>query len=141
MAHKHKSFGNPFCFCNGTQSLFSQRAQLEAELVACLCDSPPAELRVVAYIRRDEGRGGGRRPSLNGDWVGPRHCPSPSPWGSHQNAFPPPPLSCHFPSLARDGDALLASGAWRLAAGAASVFFPGADAVEALAVFERVLRA
>ena len=56
---------------------------------------------------------------------------------------PPPGLrsltyvACHFPSLARDGDALLASGAWRLADGAARVFFPGSDAVEAAALFVR----
>jgi len=58
---------------------------------------------------------------------------------------PPPSLralcyvACHFPSLARDGDALLASGHWRLSGGVAHVLFPGADAVEAVAVFERVV--
>jgi tRNA/tmRNA/rRNA uracil-C5-methylase (TrmA/RlmC/RlmD family) len=46
-------------------------------------------------------------------------------------------IACHFPSLARDGDALLAGGAWALVGGAARVFFPGTDAVESAAVFVR----
>lgn len=46
-------------------------------------------------------------------------------------------IACHFPSLARDGDALLAGGHWSLAGAAARVFFPGADAIEAAAVFVR----
>lgn len=56
---------------------------------------------------------------------------------------PPPDLrslvyiSCHFPSLARDGGALLAGGRWVLRAGAARVFFPGSDAIETAAVFVR----
>ena len=56
---------------------------------------------------------------------------------------PPPSLhtlvyiSCHFPSLARDGDTILAAGRWALRASAARVFFPGSDAVEAAAVFVR----
>lgn len=56
---------------------------------------------------------------------------------------PPPSLhtlvyiSCHFPSLARDGDTILNGGRWALSASAARVFFPGADAVETAAVFVR----
>lgn len=96
----------------------------DPELLRVLCEAPPRALRRFAYI------------------------------------------SCHFPSLRRDAEELLLllqpsvvvprsggeSGAesessggtrkkrplWRLSHGAARIFFPGADHVECLAVFERV---
>ena len=96
----------------------------DPELLRVLCEAPPSALRRFAYI------------------------------------------SCHFPSLRRDAEELLLlqssvvpgsegeSGAqsesesgetrkkkrplWRLSHGAARIFFPGADHVECLAVFERV---
>ena len=96
----------------------------DPELLRVLCESPPRGLRRFAYI------------------------------------------SCHFPSLRRDAEELLqlssvtrsggeseggkqrsgGSGGetrkkrplWRLSHGAARIFFPGADHVECLAVFERV---
>lgn len=88
----------------------------DPELLRVLCESPPRGLRRFAYI------------------------------------------SCHFPSLRRDAEELLQlpssseggkqrsdSGEtrnkrplWRLSHGAARVFFPGADHVECLAVFERI---
>lgn len=45
-------------------------------------------------------------------------------------------LSCGFPALRRDCAALLASGHWRLAHAEAFLFFPGADHVEMLCVFD-----
>ncbi len=45
-------------------------------------------------------------------------------------------LSCGFPALRRDCAALLASGHWRLAHAEAFLFFPGADHVETLCVFD-----
>lgn len=47
-------------------------------------------------------------------------------------------LSCGFPALRRDCAALLASGRWRLAHAEAFLFFPGADHVETLCVFDAV---
>ena len=47
-------------------------------------------------------------------------------------------LSCGFPALTRDTAALLGGGRWRLASAQAYLFFPGADHIETLAVFERV---
>ena len=88
----------------------------DPELLRVLCEAPPRSLRRFAYI------------------------------------------SCHFPSLRRDAESLLGgrsdgggSGSsesndgekqnkpfWRLSHGAARIFFPGAEHVECLAVFERV---
>jgi tRNA/tmRNA/rRNA uracil-C5-methylase (TrmA/RlmC/RlmD family) len=45
-------------------------------------------------------------------------------------------LSCGYAALERDATALVAAG-WRLASARAFVFFPGTDALETLAVFER----
>jgi tRNA/tmRNA/rRNA uracil-C5-methylase (TrmA/RlmC/RlmD family) len=45
-------------------------------------------------------------------------------------------LSCGFEALRRDADVLLGGG-WRLASARAFLFFPGTDAVETLAVFDR----
>ncbi len=46
-------------------------------------------------------------------------------------------LSCGFPALMRDCDALLAGGQWRLAHAQGFMFFPGTNHVETLAVFDR----
>lgn len=45
-------------------------------------------------------------------------------------------VSCGFPALAADAAALCAGG-WCLTRGQAFVFFPGSDALETLAIFER----
>jgi len=47
-------------------------------------------------------------------------------------------LSCGFPALQRDAAALLGSGRWRLAHAEAFLFFPGADHIESLCVFDAV---
>jgi tRNA/tmRNA/rRNA uracil-C5-methylase (TrmA/RlmC/RlmD family) len=47
-------------------------------------------------------------------------------------------LSCGFPAFKRDCSALLESGRWRLAAAEGHIFFPGADHIETLAIFDRV---
>ena len=47
-------------------------------------------------------------------------------------------LSCGFPALMRDCDALLAGGQWRLVHAQGFLFFPGTNHVETLAVFDRV---
>ena len=46
-------------------------------------------------------------------------------------------LSCGFPALRNDCDALLSSGLWVLSHAEAFVFFPGSNAIETLAVFHR----
>lgn len=46
-------------------------------------------------------------------------------------------LSCGFKALMRDADSLLAGGKWRLVDATAFLFFPGTDAIETLAVFDR----
>jgi hypothetical protein len=46
-------------------------------------------------------------------------------------------LSCGLPALLRDAEVLLSSGRWDLVHVKAYVFFPGADAIETLAVFQR----
>ena len=59
---------------------------------------------------------------------------------------PPPPdrlrtliyVSCGFASFERDCDALVRSGQWALRHAEGFNFFPGSDALETLAVFERV---
>ena len=59
---------------------------------------------------------------------------------------PPPPdrlktlvyVSCGFASFERDCDALVSSGQWRLRRAEGFNFFPGSDALETLAAFERV---
>jgi tRNA/tmRNA/rRNA uracil-C5-methylase (TrmA/RlmC/RlmD family) len=61
---------------------------------------------------------------------------------------PPPPdrlrtliyVSCGFASFERDCDALIASKQWALRRAEGFNFFPGSDALETLAVFERVER-
>jgi hypothetical protein len=61
-------------------------------------------------------------------------------------ATPPPPdrlrtliyVSCGFTSFERDCDALIASKQWALRRAEGFNFFPGSDALETLAVFERV---
>lgn len=45
-------------------------------------------------------------------------------------------LSCGFPALRRDATALLGSGRWRLTHAEAFLFFPGADHIETLCVFD-----
>jgi tRNA/tmRNA/rRNA uracil-C5-methylase (TrmA/RlmC/RlmD family) len=63
-------------------------------------------------------------------------------------ATPPPPdrlrtliyVSCGFASFERDCDALIASKQWALRRAEGFNFFPGSDALETLAVFERVER-
>jgi 23S rRNA (uracil1939-C5)-methyltransferase len=45
-------------------------------------------------------------------------------------------LSCGYAALERDAAALVAGG-WRVASAVAFVFFPGTDALETLAVFDR----
>ena len=47
-------------------------------------------------------------------------------------------LSCGLPALRRDAGVLLASGRWVLRHAEAFLFFPGADHVETLVVFDRV---
>lgn len=47
-------------------------------------------------------------------------------------------LSCGFPALQRDCNALVSSGRWRLRYAEAFLFFPGADHIETLAVFDAV---
>ncbi|GAB4817689.1 hypothetical protein N2152v2_004735 [Parachlorella kessleri] len=47
-------------------------------------------------------------------------------------------LSCGFPALMRDCDALLAGGQWRLVHAQGFLFFPGTNHVETLVVFDRV---
>jgi hypothetical protein len=48
-------------------------------------------------------------------------------------------LSCGVASFTRDFDALVDSGRWRAAQGEAFIFFPGADHIETLAVFQRAV--
>jgi hypothetical protein len=48
-------------------------------------------------------------------------------------------LSCGFASFTRDFDALVDSGRWRAAHSEAFIFFPGADHIETLAVFQRAV--
>ena len=47
-------------------------------------------------------------------------------------------LSCGLPALQRDAAALLDSGRWRLAHAEAFLFFPGADHLETLCVFDKI---
>ena len=64
--------------------------------------------------------------------------------GGGQVPTPPPRLrrllylSCGYNALERDCLALLGSGRWALAAARGFLFFPGADAIETLAVFDRL---
>ncbi|KAG7671993.1 hypothetical protein Ndes2526B_g07059 [Nannochloris sp. 'desiccata'] len=46
-------------------------------------------------------------------------------------------LSCGFPAFARDCQRLIESGVWKLVSAEAFLFFPGADHIETLAVFDR----
>ena len=65
---------------------------------------------------------------------------------SSLSTTPPPPdrlrtliyVSCGFASFERDCDALVRSGQWALRHAEGFNFFPGSDALETLAVFERV---
>ena len=46
-------------------------------------------------------------------------------------------VSCGFDALKRDAEWLEEKGGWKLVSGEGRVHFPGADAVETLAVFKR----
>lgn len=48
-------------------------------------------------------------------------------------------VSCGWRAFKTDCARLLGSGGWQLASGTALLFFPGSDAIETVAVFDRVL--
>jgi tRNA/tmRNA/rRNA uracil-C5-methylase (TrmA/RlmC/RlmD family) len=47
-------------------------------------------------------------------------------------------LSCGFSAFERDCQRLLGSGLWKLVSAEGFLFFPGADHIETLAVFDRI---
>lgn len=127
----------------GGPALAAGAAALAARWAAEAPGTPPPSFQFVAAAA-------GEAP---GDWLAgadaavvdpPRKGLDPALLAELVGDHPPPALrallyvACHFSSLKRDGDALIASGKWRLGGGALEVLFWGADAVEAVAVFERV---